>query len=243
MKLGKARPRLSAKTLWISKYFTDALPPAPESVDWGKNVDPWGMMRNDEVGDCTCATAGHLIMDWTTAEGARYVPPDSDILAAYSDITGYDPATGLNDNGAAELDVLNYWRKTGVSGRKISAFAMVNTRNREHVKASVWMFGGLYIGLALPISAQHQDVWDVVPGEDGEVGSWGGHAVPIVGYDADGLTCVTWGSAKRMTWEFFLAYCDEAYAVLSGDWTGIDAKAPNGFDVSQLQKDLKAVAA
>ena len=31
--------------------------------------------------------------------------------------------TGLNDNGAVILDVLNYWRKTGIGGHPISAYA------------------------------------------------------------------------------------------------------------------------
>jgi hypothetical protein len=78
-----------------------------------------------------------------------------------------------------------------------------------------------YIGLALPISAQNQDVWAVPPGGsagEGSPGSWGGHAVPIVAYDSRGLTVITWGATKRMTWQFLDTYCDEAYALLSQDW-------------------------
>ena len=71
-------------------------------------------MGNDKIGDCTCAAAGHLIMEWTSlAQPKMFTPTDPQIVAAYSAITGYNPKTGANDNGAAELDVLNYWRKTG----------------------------------------------------------------------------------------------------------------------------------
>jgi hypothetical protein len=53
------------------------------------------------------------------------------------------------------------------------------------VATAIWLFGGAYIGVELPISAQNQDVWDVSanPGPDDEPGSWGGHALYLVGYD------------------------------------------------------------
>ena len=53
------------------------------------------------------------------------------------------------------------------------------------VAAAIWLFGGAYIGVEFPITAQNQDVWDVPakPGPKDEPGSWGGHAVYLVGYD------------------------------------------------------------
>ena len=89
------------------------------------------MMHNDTIGDCTCAAAGHLVMEWTANVGAETTPADADILAAYSAITGYDPKTGANDNGAVETDVLNYWRKTGIAGHKIMAYAALEPGNHQ----------------------------------------------------------------------------------------------------------------
>jgi len=67
--------------------------------------------------------------------------------------------------------------------------------------------------------------------------------VPVVAYDERGLTCVTWGTLKRMTWTFWDAYCDEAYAVLSKDWINQSSgQAPNRFDLAALQEDLNAIA-
>ena len=53
------------------------------------------------------------------------------------------------------------------------------------IATAIWLFGGAYIGVELPIRAQNQDVWDVPanPGPDDEPGSWGGHAIYLVGYD------------------------------------------------------------
>jgi hypothetical protein len=63
----------------------------------------------------------------------------------------------------------------------------------------------------------------------------------VVAYDSRSLTVVTWGALQSMTWGFWAAYCDEAYAILSPDY--LDQKAgqtvaPNGFNLAQLQEDL-----
>lgn len=243
MKLGKAHPRHDPRTLQLKKYLrAEALPPPPASVDWGAKIKAWPMMRNDTVGDCTCAAAGHLIQEWTANASSEVILSDDAVLAAYSAITGYNPMTQANDTGAVELDVLNYWRQTGIGNHKIEAFVALELRNTDHVKSALNIFGGCYIGLALPAIAQQQDVWDVPPGgpigRQGEPGSWGGHAVPVIGYDSKGLSLVTWGAVKRMTWEFWMAYCDEAYAILSPDWLTSAQKSPAGIDIVTLRQDL-----
>jgi hypothetical protein len=250
MRLGKAAPRHDPRTLQFASYLqTNVLPEPPASTDYtAKVTPPWGMMENDRYGDCTCAAAGHLIVEWSANAGTQAAVGDDAVIKAYSDITGFDPKTGANDNGAVEVDVLNYWRKTGVGGHQIMAYAALEPGNANHVKDAIELFGGCYIGLALPITAQTQDVWAVPPGGptgDGAPRSWGGHAVPVVAYDARGCTCVTWGDLKQMTWQFWNTYCDEAYAVLSGDFltTDKDGKvhSPHGFDLAALETDLKAV--
>jgi hypothetical protein len=168
------------------------------------------------------------------------VPADADIITAYSAVSGYDPQTGANDNGAVEIDVLNYWRNTGIANRKIWAYASLEPRNHTHVKAGVYLFGGVYIGLALPLSAQNQSIWSVTRGPDAQPGSWGGHAVPVVSYTAHTLTVVTWGQLQELTWEFLNKYCDESYAILSQDFIN-NGKAPNAIDWASLQSDLSKI--
>ncbi len=116
--------------------------------------------------------------------------------------------------------MLNYWRQKGIAGHKILGFAALDPRHVEQIKQSVYLFGGTYIGVQLPLSAQDQDTWDVPPSGpigNGEPGSWGGHAVCVVAYNAKGLWVVTWGKLLFMTWAFWQTYCDEAYAVFSTD--------------------------
>jgi hypothetical protein len=246
LKMGKSVARHDPRTLLLASYVTPSLPTPPASFDISSKVTAWGMMDNDQIGDCTCAAAGHLIMEWTANAGKKAATPtDKQIVAAYSAITGYNPVTGANDNGANELDVLNYWRQTGIAGHKIDAYMALEPSNHNHIMDSVYIFEGCYIGVQLPISAQAQtqnhQPWSVPPGGptgDGKPGSWGGHAIPVVAYDARGVTVVTWGALQVMTWTFWEAYCDEAYSILSKDYLNGKKQAPQGFSMNELQQDL-----
>lgn len=246
LKLGKQAARHDPRTLLLASYTTTALPTPPASFTLTSKVSAWGMMVNDQLSDCTCAAAGHLIMEWTAnAKKKMVTPSDKQIVAAYSAVTGYNPTTGANDNGAVEIDVLNFWRQSGIAGHKIGAYMALEPANHVNIMDSVYIFEGCYIGVQLPISAQTQtknnQPWSVPPGGptgDGKPGSWGGHAVPVVSYDARGVTVVTWGALQMMTWTFWEAYCEEAYAILSNDYLTGKKTTPQGFNMQQLQADL-----
>lgn len=241
VKCGKKTARHDKRALMLTNYLQPHLPLAPPAQAWDVGVDSWPMYLNDQIGDCTCAAAGHMIQAWTTSGQHHDVKiSESDVKNAYKAVGGYVEGDETTDNGAIELDVLKYWRKTGIGGHKIGAFVSVNPKNDALVKDAIWLTGGLYIGLSLPESAQSQKVWDVPPGgahDHGAPGSWGGHAVNIVAYSPRGLTAITWGAPQFMTWNFMHTYCDEAYAILSQDFLSHD-KAPNGFDSKQLLADL-----
>lgn len=246
LKLGKSTARHDPRTLLMASYVSTGLPTPPANFDLTSKVSKWGMMENDQIGDCTCAAAGHLLMEWTANASKKiFTPTDKQVVAAYSAITGYNPQSGANDNGAIEIDVLNFWRQSGIAGHKIGAYVALEPSNHNHIMDSVYIFEGCYIGLQLPNSAkpqvQNHQPWSVPPGGptgDGKPGSWGGHAVPVVAYDARGVTVVTWGALQRMTWSFWETYCDEAYAILSNDYLNKKKQAPQGFNVAQLQADL-----
>jgi len=201
------------------------------------------MYANDRLGDCTIAAAAHMIEAWTAAgRGETVEVSESSVLAAFDRVKIVDPSTG--EEGAVELDVLRDWRKHGVDRHRIAAYARVSTRDHELVRSAAWLFGGLYIGLALPLTAQSQRVWDWTGSLSGDAGpgSWGGHAVDVVGYDAGVLTAVTWGRLQELTWSFWDRYVDESYCILSRDFLDGD-HAPNGFDLEALKDDLALVTA
>lgn len=207
------------------------------------------MDSNSTLGDCVVAAAAHQIESWT----GNSDPSHPESVSEAQVVSLYDKISP-DDQGVVILDFLKRWR-TGVplGGRTdtLSAFASLNPAIRTELEQSIYLFGGAFIGLELPDAVlSGSDAlavpWALPPG--GATGaSWApnpqnGHAVVLLGYAPTGVSLVTWGAVKGATWEFLAAYCDEAYALLSQtDWIDPQGTAPSGFDMAQLQTDLKVV--
>ena len=159
--------------------------------------------------------------------------------------TGFDPNDPATDNGANMLSVLKQWRKDGIAGHKIGAYAAYSAARAKRVRQAIWLFGSTYLGLALPAAAQELKIWDIPEGQpltgDWYPGSWGGHAVEAPKYDQSGVSVVTWGELLPVTYRFLAAYCDEAFAVLSQELFLDSGKCPAGFDADALQQDLRGL--
>ena len=242
MKLGRKAIKTDSRTLALGNYLTSALPPPPPAADWTKGNTSWGMMLNDNLGDCTIAGAAHAVQVWTANVGDMVTVPDDTVQSYYQQWDGYVPGESNTDNGGVELDVLNDWQKNGFAGHALSAFADPKASNLVEIRQSIHLFGGVYIGLGLPLTAQTQDEWDVVHlgGAKAKPGSWGGHCVFVPKYDEHSFTCITWGGLKTMTVAFWKKYCDEAHTLFGLNWM-TDKGSPGGFDQAQLQTDLKSI--
>lgn len=256
MRLGKHVVRFDRRTLKLRKYIKAVSPPPPR-MGYIDEVSEWPMMLNDAIGDCTVACAGHQIEQWTRyAQPPGFTPEDAQILQAYEAVSGYSPNKPGSDNGAVVLDVLNYWRKNGIAGHRIMAYASLDISNPVEFQQAIALFGSVYLGVGLPVSVQAPrtdenglPIWEVPasgPVGQGQPWSWGGHAIPGVGYKTHllpngGLRIVSWGQLFDVTWNFLRAYCDEAYAILTPDWIEADGKSPSGFDTNQLLADLSAL--
>jgi hypothetical protein len=233
--LGKAAPspltRKSMAKAFKVHSFLAQLPPPPTELDNTGGRTDWGMMENDNLGDCTCAACGHLIQTW---DGQTV--PDSAILTEYEQACGYNPSDPSTDQGGIISNVLDYFRDTGVGQHRISAHAEVNI-TQLRVQQSIYAFGAVDLGIQLPTSAQNQvgQVWDFINDTPDAQGGWGGHSVAAVAYDASGVTCVTWGQLQRMSWRWFMWYTDECHAAISPDYTS------GPVPVDDLVADLQAV--
>jgi hypothetical protein len=242
-KLGKLPVRHDPRTLKL-KTFLKAVPPVPASVDWGGKVQDWKMLANDSVGDCTCAGAGHADMLWTANAAAQTAhPTDDQILSAYSAITGYNPADPNTDQGANMLDVLKYWRSTGIAGTTIQAFVSVDWMDPKEVAAAIYLFGCLYIGVNLPQSAEDAFGAGQPWADTTDTNILGGHCVLLTGYDQGTVKLVTWGKEITATLEWLKTYCEESYAILTPAWIEATGQAPSGFDMAQLDAKLAQIAA
>ncbi len=241
-RLGRKAIKTDTRTLKLGKYLKPELPPPPPAADWSRGIANWGMMLNDRLGDCTIAGCGHAVQVWTANTGQEITIPDATIESYYEKWDGYVPGNPSTDNGGIELDVLKDWQKQGFAGHVLTAFADPQPSDVTEIRQSIALFGGVYIGLAMPVTAQNQAVWDYEPGAgaDAAAGSWGGHAVFVCKYDASGFTCVTWGQLQTMTLSFWSHYCDEAHTLLSRDWLAAKG-SPSGFDEAQLLADLQAI--
>jgi hypothetical protein len=213
-----ARPQLR-----LSTVLAERLTAPPASADWQDDRIVWPMYGNADWGDCVFAEIGHAVNQLTYyGTGAEVEPPEDDILNAYSKVTGFDPNAGPpgsnpTDQGTYIQDALKYWRKTGISGHKIVAYASLDVGNLDEIRQAIALFGSISIGMNFPDSAMDQfdtgQTWDVVKGARIE----GGHCVLAGAYDKDGVGIVTWGAETRMTWKFWQKYVDEAWVCLDED--------------------------
>jgi hypothetical protein len=259
-KLGKHAPRFDSRVPRLETHLMRAaLPAPPAKKDWpaASKVSAWGMMLNNTLGDCVIAAKGHAVLEWTALTGTHQAVtlPDSVILAGYEAVGGYVPGDPSTDNGCDMLTAAQYFQSTGFGGHRISAFATLQAgagMNVLHWQEAINLFGLVDIGLALPTAWQSKtnpgDVWDVGPNGttsgDWAPGSWGGHDVPLMGYDSSAKVyeLITWGQVQYITEAALRAYCDEAYAYLSPDWI-YNGAAPNLYSLANLQADLQLESA
>lgn len=226
--------------LQLARLLAPELPAPPVSADWltPVPVDAWGMLGNDQLGDCTCAGVGHKrIGDAYVNQGRSLTVSTADVIKFYEHF-GYRPGDPSTDQGAVCQDVLAYWHKRGFLGEKIAAYAKVNVSNLTEVRQAINLFGQIYCGFTVVQAAEDQfnagDVWDVVSGSP----ELGGHCVTVGAYNRAGLEAVTWGTTQKLTWRFWRAYFEEAWVIIGPDFfdpkTGKDHA---GLDLATLKAD------
>lgn len=240
MRFGKHPAKADYRTLRLKTYTEAALPAPPPSADTLATVsatlrisDPtvlFPMDGNDQYGDCTIAAMAHAVTLYRGLAGTLKIPGGPRVVRTYFHLTG-----GV-DSGLNELDVLNYWRQHRAFGDEILAYAKVDPKNHELVQQAVAIFGGLYIGFQV----QQDCVYEFDRGQPWTPGplTRDGHAVFVVGYDAAGVTVLTWGNTQRATWAWWDECVDEAYAVIPPE---VQRTPINGFDLAQLEADLQAL--
>ena len=84
MRLGAMPAVYDPRTLQFADLIDKKKVSIPESHYWGKGIGErdWGLMRNDELKNCTIASAGHMIMGWN-ADAGRRVRSQANTTATY----------------------------------------------------------------------------------------------------------------------------------------------------------------
>lgn len=247
--LGRIVP-LATKLAFLPKFAASAamaqLPDPPRQVILTEAVATptyAGTLGNTRAGCCTISGLLRCQQSWSArARGKPISYTDEQALAVYSSLSGYDPATGANDTGLVETDVLDYWAKSGVYGDVLAGYSSIEVSNIRHVKQAIDLYGATYLGLNLPESAEQQTAagqpW-TLPWFSRQLG---GHCVPAFEYDDYYVYVGTWGDRQPVAWDFYLRYFDAAYAPADPLWIGPDGKTPGGLDLSGLTADLNYVA-
>lgn len=241
-RLGKKPPKFDRRTIRLARYVDlDTFGRVPKTHNNSHRCIAfpgfaWGMMRNDDLGDCTCAAPGHARQVWS---GGAHTPTDAAVVALYDEVNG-----GV-DEGANMIDVLNKMLKaeTALEQDTIIGYAAIDSQNEKLNRIAQYLFGGVYVGVNLPVNAQRQKTWDLVAENGNEPGSWGGHAVWEVDITKIGPVYVTWGGLQQATWAWHFRYCDEQYAVLDDNYLNAHGRTPQGFRLRKLKNDIAKLRA
>ena len=250
-KTGLILDTLHRPTLKLSNYIHAELANPPAAVSRPHPGFEWGMLANDQVGDCVIAMMLHSIEDFHLDAGTP-VPAftDRDALRLYSEITGYNPHDPNSDQGTNESTAMTYWERPGLRtsdgiDHKIAATVAVDPSSLTECRIAIDEFVALQIAIALPISAQGQTEWRVVGNGrtgDSAPGSWGGHGIPYREYDAETFKCVTWGAELLLTVPFHQTYAQQAHVVVTTEMLDKRGVGPSGVVWDDLIADIKALS-
>ena len=209
----KAAPHRPAGLKKYQDYLASEakLPTPPEILHRYEHVHRWPLDGNDIYGDCSMAAAAHAIHAWNIAtRQSNPVPTTQEVLAEYFKVT----------NGAdiplQEAEVLKLWHRNGLWGHKILGYTPVDMGDIHLIKQATYLYGLALVGVRLTKKSEHQfklqQPWTLQRGWKSEP-IVGGHAVPVIGYDPYHLYVVTWGRVQKMSFDWWHAYGDEAWAI------------------------------
>jgi hypothetical protein len=255
MKFGRkpARKLLSMPSLgdFLDKATTW---PAVPAQGWEFAVDPisWGMLGNDQWGDCGEAGILHLIQGQSANTGNPLSATTDQALALYSAVTGFDPNAGPSgnnptDQGTALTDLLTYVQKNGLemtdaTGKTVTVevvgSAALDISSVAQRRYAAYTFGGNYLGINCPQQCEDDTSnWNFAAG----LPVAGGHCIPQEGEGSQGGKIVSWGMVIPVSSGFLMGYLEEAYCVITKSWLNAQGKSPTGLDLNGLVAAMKGL--
>lgn len=219
----------------LRDYMKGVLPTPPKSFDYGPLVKNYPMADNDRLGCCTVSGVVHLLQVAYAEIGEIFTyPGDADVQSTYFGLTGG------KDTGCVETQVLKTWQTAGLFDTKIAAYCPVNPKDDAEMAAACFLFGGVYLGVEMPESAESQfenhEPWHLTIPRGRPVG---GHCVVATGVNRAGIDLITWGAETTMTWDWWEHYGSEAYVVVPEVFVEIDHGPIVKLDITALEADLK----
>jgi hypothetical protein len=247
-KFGKKSPR---KKLGVPA-LGDFLSPASE---WPA-VKPWGweyslpqgeldILGNDQYGNCGECGAMHLMQTQAASVRGKVLTPTlAETLALYSAVAGFNASDPSTDQGTDLTTLLEYWKDQGITiggeKHKILGWATLDLSSAAQMRYAGYVFGGLYLGINCPQSAEdNTSDWQYVADSP----TVGGHCINLAGEGSLGTHIQSWGQNIPTSWEFMLHQLDEGYAVITDFWADAQDKSPSGLDLNGLLDAMKQISA
>lgn len=226
---------LDAHTDWDT-----LLASVPAKVDRAGKVPSWPMYLNDQLGDCAEAGAGHAVQAITAQAGSLVTPMDAEIEYLYEQAAGYNPADPATDAGTNLQDLLTWWSKNQWCGVQLEAFAELRRWDARSMRACLWYFGTVYVGVNFPKGGMAQfeagQPWHVIPGDVND----GGHCIVLEDVEPgnDTYTWITWGAKQRSNRAWWWTYAEEAWVIVTPQAL---AAPPPGVDTAGIMSAFKSL--
>lgn len=252
LKFGKTPARPDAVKLKFAEVFNAVSLPTPPASFGHETLSAngdWGMLANDQYGDCVFAGGAHEHMLWTMEGGlpsAQFTAQD--VLSDYTAVTGFNPNNPATDQGTDMQVAAAYRQNTGLidatgSRHKIDAYSALNVGDLSQLALATWLFGAVGVGVNCPNSMEDQfntvTPWTIVSNDS----IVGGHYTPCVGRNSVGnFLFITWGKLQAATPEWVAKYMDEGICYLDLEFISNNSKiSPEGFNQAALTGYLKEV--
>ena len=206
---GRRTPKAAPALAFAS--FADALviPDHPSRYNSIDGWSGWDILGNDRYGDCVAVTWATVRRIVTTLAGKPSYPTLDKVLEFYrTQNPNFDPNGSSSTNGPGSssdggMDIqtaLEYLLHTGgPDGVKALAFAKVDHRNVEQMKAALAIFDYVWLGVNVTDTNESEfpnKAWTIA----GNI--LGGHSITGTGYDETKFDMETWACQAYLATDF-----------------------------------------
>lgn len=244
IKLGRSEAKFDARTPSLVRIVQDQEIKVPTSTNRrAKFKGTWGMLGNDKYGCCDWSGWAHSLMSMSADEGGKWMPTDQIVTSAYMKYTNnVDQGTNMLD--ACNLRIHNTWSNFGQKKADFFVGLDLGAHLQTSVSAGIYLVGSSRLGVALPLAYQRNPYsWTMPPvnaDSSWQPGSWGGHAVDAIDFDADGVWLVTWGKLIKVSWAALQYIMQEGYAMSHPNFRNRKGDTPAGLTLAMVKKYLPA---
>lgn len=216
----------------------------------------WGMLGNDDWGDCVEAAGFHADETFDLKRGVTPAPWQPGSALTLYGVFGFSqnagpPGSNPTDQGTDPAQFMAWWRDHGLAGltptakpglHALAAFGQLPA-NSPNLRRAIWEFGAVILAIALP------DNWQSFINSAGVANFTGtvtpdpsnGHGIVANGFTPSGLEIVTWGEKGSMDNPFTASVLEQAFVPLSHEVVSSGDVGPGGFNFARMRADLSTL--